>query len=168
MIPDFLKQFNWVDLVTLVFLVRGIYQGAKGGLIVEFFSLAGWFLSVFFAFKFYKPLAELINKRTEIPLVVDEIVVFAAIVIAVIIIARLAGAISGRVIKIKLVERLNRVGGAIFGAVRAAVVLSIIFYALGILSIPYLKKSVEEKSLSGKAISKVSEVVYKNIGRMLD
>lgn len=168
MIPDFLKQFNWVDIIVLIFLLRGIYRGAKNGVILELFSLSGWGLAIFLSFKFYKSIAQTLKERTELPLVLDELLAFAAIIIATIILANIVGGILKHIIKIKIVERISLWAGAVLGLMKAGVVLSVIFYGAGILSIPYLEKSIKEKSLSGKVISRVSGVVYTNIEQILE
>jgi uncharacterized membrane protein required for colicin V production len=167
-VRNFLEQFNWVDLIVLVFLIRGIYQGAKNGLVLEFFSLGGWSAATFLSFKFYKKIARILHQRTEIPLAIDELLTFAAIIIATIVVTRIIGDILKHVIKIKIIERLNRTGGAFLGFIKSALVLSVLFYTLSITSIPYLEKSIKEKSLSGKAISRISEIVYVNIKGVMD
>lgn len=168
MIPDILKYFNWVDVVVFIFLIRGIYEGAKNGLVIELFSLCGWSIAIFLSFKFYKSVAQILHQRTEIPLIVDELLTFVTIIVAVIILANIAGGMLKSIIKIKIIDKMSRFSGALLGLIKAAVVLGIIFYAVGIAAIPYLDKSVKERSLSGKAISKVADVLYSNIEHFIN
>lgn len=167
MIPNILRHFNWVDIIVLIFILRGVYRGAKNGIVLEFFSLSGWCAAIFFSFRFSKTIAQTLHERTEIPLVVNELLVFAAIVIAAIVITNIAGGILKRVIKIKIIERPSLFGGAALGLFKAGLILSVLFYAAGILRIPYLEKSIQERSLSGKSISRIVDIVYHNIEQIL-
>lgn len=159
----FLRQFNWVDVIVLIFIIRGIIKGAKNGIILELFSLSGWCVALYLALRFYKPIASLIYARTEVPLVWDELFVFGAILGGGILFANFIGYILKSIVKIKVVERISFLGGLFLGMFKACVVLSALFYLLEILEIPYLEKSIKERSLSGRTITKVANIVYRNI-----
>ncbi|MGE4357268.1 MAG: CvpA family protein [Candidatus Omnitrophota bacterium] len=160
----FLRQFNWVDVIVLVFLIRGLFRGAKNGFVLELLSLSGWCIALYFSLKFYKSIAFTLHERTEIPLVLNEVFVFGGIIAVTILLASFLGEVLRRIVKIKFIERINFYGGAILGMVKACVILSALFYFLGIVGIPYINKSIEERSLSGKMIIKVAKIVYKNVG----
>jgi len=160
---EFLKQFNWVDVVVLILVIRGIIRGAKNGIVLEFFSLIGWCLALYLSLKFYKPIASNIYKRTEIPLVLNEIFVFGGIMAGTILVANFIGNIFKHIVKIKVVEKISLWGGMVLGMLKGLVILSSLFYLLGILEIPYLDNSIKERSLSGRMITKVSEIVYQNM-----
>ncbi|MCM8798486.1 MAG: CvpA family protein [Candidatus Omnitrophica bacterium] len=163
MVPNFLTQFNWVDVVVLVFILRGVFRGIRNGVVLEFLSLSGWCVALYLSLKYYKPIASTLYERTEIPLVLNEIIIFGGIALGTIMLANLLGQFFKRIVRIKIIERINFLGGAVLGMVKAGVVVSFLFYLLGITEIPYLKKSIEEKSISGKVITKVVNVVYRNV-----
>ncbi|MCM8783670.1 MAG: CvpA family protein [Candidatus Omnitrophica bacterium] len=167
MFPNLLKEFNWVDAVVLIFIIRGIFRGAKNGFVLEVLSLSGWCVALYLALKFYKTIASTLHERTEIPLVLNEVFIFGGIIITTILLANFLGQILKRIVRIKVVERISFYGGAIFGVLKACVILSALFYFLGILGISYINKSIQERSLSGRAITKLASVVYRNLGAVI-
>ncbi|MCM8778884.1 MAG: CvpA family protein [Candidatus Omnitrophica bacterium] len=152
-----------MDVLVLVWVIRGFLRGARNGLVLELWSLGGWCVALYLSLKFYKPIASSLYEHTEVSLVLNEILVFGGITLGTIMLANLIGQFFKRIVRIKLIERLNLFGGAVLGIVKSGVVLSALFYLLGILEIPYLEKSIQERSLSGRKITRVSNVVYRNV-----
>lgn len=63
---DFIKNFNWTDLLILAVLVRVIYTSVQTGFIVELFKLFGTVVTLFICFHYYSGLAGVIFRNSGI------------------------------------------------------------------------------------------------------
>ncbi|OQX87218.1 MAG: hypothetical protein B6D55_04050 [Candidatus Omnitrophica bacterium 4484_70.2] len=50
---EIITQFNWINLISLLFLVRICYIAQKRGFLCEFVKLLGVFVASFFSFQYY-------------------------------------------------------------------------------------------------------------------
>ena len=49
-------KFNWLDLVSLLIIIRVIYIAVSKGFVVEFFKIIATLAGIFFSFQFYTDL----------------------------------------------------------------------------------------------------------------
>jgi len=162
---NIIKQFNWVDILFLVILLRTFYIGSKNGLPVELFKLLGTVAGAYLAFHYYTSFADFIGTRlnlTKVPLEFLDFICFVLwVTIGYMIFWALRGVFS-RVVKTEAVPRLNRWGGFALSSARGVLLTSLIGFMLVISSISYLKASVKD-SYSGKRLFKFSPSVYTHL-----
>ncbi|RKY43359.1 MAG: hypothetical protein DRP80_05550, partial [Candidatus Omnitrophota bacterium] len=55
-------KFNWLDLVSLLIIIRVIYIAVSKGFVVEFFKIIATLAGAFFSFQFYTGLGNFFLK----------------------------------------------------------------------------------------------------------
>lgn len=114
----------WLDIVILVSLAFPAFNGLKKGLIKAVLSLAGLILGIILAGQFYDSLAGLLafipNENAA------NIIAFVLILVGVMAIAALLARLLTFVASITLLGWVNRLGGAVFGLVLGAILMSAI------------------------------------------
>lgn len=113
---------NWLDVAILAVLGGAVFFGLKTGLIKSVLSLAGLIAGTLLAVRFHVALAERLTFISEE--VFAKVLAFAIIVVGALIVARLAAWLLEKVASALMVGWLNRLGGAAFGLVSGAILLS--------------------------------------------
>ncbi|MEO5570893.1 MAG: CvpA family protein [Bacteroidia bacterium] len=120
---------NVLDIIIAIPLLWGAYKGFKRGFIFEMFMLIGLILGLYIAFKFSGLINDLVAKMVAansaaIPYI-SFIIVFAAILLILILFAKLLEGI----LKAVSLNVLNQVAGAVLGIIKFALVVSVILWS---------------------------------------
>lgn len=121
---------NYIDIIIAIPLVWGFIRGLSKGFIIEIASLIALILGIWAGIHFSDFVCSLLGSdfgwdSSYVPLVAF-IIIFIVIIIAVFIIAKLLE----KVINIIALGFINRLAGAVFGAFKYAVILSILILVL--------------------------------------
>lgn len=119
-----------VDICILVVLGLFLLKGVLRGLLKEVCSLLGLVLGGMFAFTFHLPLAQLLQDSFDLPAQLCVWGAFLGVFLLVVFIFAVIGFVLNRFVKIVFLGGVNRVAGALFGAVQGVVILSILALAL--------------------------------------
>ena len=124
---------NLLDILILIPLLLWAYQGYKKGFIISFASLAALILGLFIAFYFSDFTAGKLNEYFTIDekylAIISFVVTFVIVVIAVVVV----GNILHKFIDVLMLGFLNKAAGAIFGILKGALYLSILFFIINYL-----------------------------------
>ncbi len=149
---------NYIDLVICIPLVWGLYKGFTKGLIIEAASLVAFGLGVWGGVHFSDFVAQQINdlfhwKSPYLP-VVSFGITFLCIIILVYFVAKLVQ----KLVKGMALGGINKVGGAVFGAMKFAMVLSVIIFVMDAIekSYPLISLKTKEGSVLYKPIGKIA------------
>ncbi|MEO8148292.1 MAG: CvpA family protein [Bacteroidia bacterium] len=119
---------NWLDIVIAIPLLWGAYQGYKKGLVFMVLMIIGMIFGLYLAFKFsgliVSLLAEHINASKDILPYIAFAIVFAAIVLLVIFLAKLLEAI----LKAASLTTFNKVAGSVLGMAKWALIVSVVLW----------------------------------------
>jgi membrane protein required for colicin V production len=119
---------NILDIIIAIPLLWGAYRGFKRGFIFEIFMLIGLILGLYIAFKFSSLLNSWVSKIVSADSAVipymSFIIVFAAILLILILFAKLLE----NILKAVSLNALNQVAGAVLGIVKFALVMSVILW----------------------------------------
>ncbi|MDR0687267.1 MAG: CvpA family protein [Prevotellaceae bacterium] len=118
---------NFLDIAFALLFCVAIYSGIKQGLIMQIATLLALLLGVYIAFKFSGLLARWIT-GFGVGAQAVYIISFALTFIGVIILARLAGHVAQRVVRLIMLGWLNRLLGAIFSLVKMALIISVVLF----------------------------------------
>ncbi|MFC1901987.1 CvpA family protein [Chloroflexota bacterium] len=110
---------NWLDIIILVIIVIPTLIGLKIGIIKAVLSMAGAFVGVILAGRYYVMLAEQLTFISQPS--IAKIAAFALILIGVMIIAAVLASLVKWVVSVVLLGWVNRLGGAVFGFVLGAI-----------------------------------------------
>ena len=116
---------NFLDIIILVPVVWFVWQGFRRGLIIELATLAALILGIYTAIYFSGIAATFIEENftlsTESATNLSYIITFLLVFIIVFII----GKILEKVVDVIALGFLNKIAGAVFGAVKAVILISI-------------------------------------------
>jgi membrane protein required for colicin V production len=121
---------NIVDLILIIILIAAAIRGFIKGFFVEFASVAALILGVLSAMMFADSLkiwmSGVVSWRPETVKVVSFLLIFIGVVIVVHLIANLLE----KFVRAIALGPLSRIGGAIFGVVKTAFILSVLMYVI--------------------------------------
>jgi len=158
-----LKQFNWIDILTVIISIRICYVSLKSGFTIELFKFLGVVLAIYLSLHYYSDLADFIGARTKnAPVEFFQPFTFATLAISGNLIFVLLRSIFYRFIHMEAVPQLNKWGGFVLGIARFILVVGLLTFILVIPNIGYLKKSVAN-SYSGKYFLRVAPNVYSGL-----
>ena len=162
------SQINWVDIFVLILLIRATYVGLRCGLLGEIFKTLGIIAALFVSIRYHSNLAQFLTQQvffSKLSLPVNQGISFACLLLAVMLIFKLGWFIAQSImqLKLKVAGSVEKIGGVICGFIRGGIVASLILFALNLLPLDYLKKSINEDSWSGSRLIKVGPAIHHTI-----
>ncbi|MBN3038996.1 MAG: CvpA family protein [Candidatus Omnitrophica bacterium] len=152
----FLPHTNWVDIIVLVFLIRGGYIGLERGFSIELFKTIAAVAACVISTIFYNNLGQWLTSHSFLSLQVANFLAFLFLFFLLLFVFKIVRIIIFRVMHLELVYGWEKWGGFTLGLLRSAVFASLFIFTLTLLPIQYLKESVEEKSLTGPSIKRIA------------
>ena len=121
---------NWIDFIIIALLGMGLIKGFIDGLIVELAELAALILGVWGAIHFSGWTAALFSDwfNTDTPWM--GIIAFTFTFIVIVVAINLLGKLLDTLLKAAALGFVIRILGAIFGIIKTALILSVIFVLL--------------------------------------
>ena len=155
----FLPQTNWVDIIVVIFLIRGGYIGLHQGFSVELFKTLGAVVATVVAFLCYAQIGEWVASRSILTPQVLSPVVFLVLLFSLLMIFKMLRIFLFRVLHLGLYGRLEQWGGLTLGLARSAIFASLFLFVLSLIPVQYFQQSVQERSFSGAYLIKVAPKV---------
>jgi len=162
MIPEILKQFNWVDIFVIVLLFRIIYISSKTGAIIELFKLLGIYFSLYITLHYYVDLSDLLRKSLPVeafPTNFFDFIVFLPLLIVSYLVFVLLRSVFCNFVKIEAVPTVSKIAGFLLGVCRGILTISLVIYIFAISCMPYLFNSAQ-RSFLGKRLFNITVVTY--------
>lgn len=158
---------SYIDIIICIPLVWGIYKGFTKGLIVEVATFIAFGLGVWGAIKFSDFLGNQMKesfhwKSPYLP-VVAFCITFLGIVIIVYFLAKLVQKMAEGM----ALGAFNKLGGALFGALKFALVMSVVIFVIDVLSesYPMISFKTKEQSLLYKPIGKIAPALIPSLNK---
>lgn len=158
---------NYIDIILCIPLVWGIYKGFMKGLIVEAATFIAFGLGVWAGIRFSDLMAGKIKEwfswnSSYLP-VVSFAITFLGIVILIYFIAKLIQ----RMVEGMALGAINKIGGAIFGALKFAMVMSVVIFVIDALeeSYPMVSFKTKEESLLYKPVGKIAPTLIPSLNK---
>jgi len=117
-----------IDLFFLAMMAMAVFNGLRNGLIMAVFSLVGWILGLYAAFKFSDLAANYLKESLELSPRVLYIISFILVFSAVLLIVNLGGKLVEKMVQLTLMGWLNRIGGIFFYVLLYTLIFSVIIY----------------------------------------
>ena len=134
---------SWLDIGLLVFLALSMLIGLMRGFVFELLSLAGWFVA-YFAARFGTPTAQPWLHIGESGSSLNYGATFACAFIAALIVWGLMARLARMLVRATPLSLVDRLLGAMFGALRASVLLLAVATVVGLT--PAVRSSVWQQS----------------------
>ena len=150
-------DMNWLDILIAVLLAFLAFSGFRMGLIKAVFAVASLVIGVVLAGQFYDSLSERLTFIHHQD--IANIVAFAIILALTVMAAGVAGSIVRGFISLSPLGLVDRLGGAIAGALVGAIIIGAILIVLT--RFPYfdIEGSVSDSSLASLVIDRVPAVL---------
>lgn len=152
---------NYIDIILCIPLVWSLYKGFTKGLITEAASLVAFGLGVWGGIHFSElcaaKLSGWFNRHSEYLPVISFALVFLLIVLLVYFIAKLVQ----RMVEGMALSAFNKIGGAVFGSLKFALIMSVLIFVIDAVEKSYPVVSFEAKkaSLLYEPISKIAPLL---------
>ena len=158
---------NIFDIIIAALLLFALVRGFMKGFFAEVASLvaiiAGVYVAIHYAhyLEFYLGNSDSISWSNE----TNSIVAFAITFLVVVIVIIFIGKMLTKIADIAALGMLNKLLGAIFGALKIALILSVIFTFFGRLNntIPFLKQETLNESLLYSPIKQIAPALFPSI-----
>jgi membrane protein required for colicin V production len=145
---------GFIDIFLGVLLGYGIFKGIRNGLIVEFASLISFFVGIYIAVKFSSVVGGFIGDSKS-----AKVLAFVLTFILVVIGIHLLAKVFSKIASALFLGLINRIGGAIFGGLKTALILGVILSLFQKVNLndALVSKETQEESLFFNPILKTSE-----------
>lgn len=145
---------SFIDIFLGVLLGYGIFKGIKNGLIVEFASLISFFVGIYIAVKFSSVVGSFIGDSKS-----AKVFAFVLTFILVVIGIHLLAKVFSKIASALFLGLINRIGGAIFGGLKTALILGVVLSLFQKVNIndALISKETQESSFFFNPILKTSE-----------
>lgn len=160
---EIFTYINWLDILVIVLVVRGIYMGAKRGLTAELFNFFGIIISLILAIQWYSQVADVLILNFNLPIWLSNFLCFVVIVQLVRVIFRYGLAFLLKILNVQFIPQLERAGGGIVGFGRGVIVAGILILTLNFIPNDYMRESIQAKSFTGNFLIRVAERTYTSL-----
>ncbi|MGQ0829225.1 MAG: CvpA family protein [Bacteroidota bacterium] len=152
---------NSIDIIICIPLVWGLYKGFTKGLIIEAATFVAFGLGVWCGIHFSGLIAKKITEQFNWTSAYLPIISFAATFLGVIIIVYFIAKLIQRMVEGIALGVFNKIGGAIFGVLKFAMIMSVIIFMMDAIekSYPVISFKTKEGSLLYKPLGKVAPIL---------
>jgi membrane protein required for colicin V production len=149
---------NYIDIILCIPLVWGLYKGFTKGLIIEAATMIAFALGVWGGIHFSDFLADKINEWFHWQSKYLPIVSFALTFLLIVVIVYFIAKLVQRMVDGMALSAINKIGGAVFGALKFAMVMSVVIFMIDAVeeSYPMISFKTKEESLLYKPIGKIA------------
>ena len=151
---------NWVDLILVIILWRTCYSGYNRGLIAELLSLTGAICATAGTINYAGMVGQWLSQWLPFEALLTMVVSFWVLFLIVVMITRLITKYVASFIKWERLHWVLEVVGMLVGALRGFWWAGILLVAFSSSGIPFLRRSVEERSVLSPYLLNVS---YENL-----
>ena len=154
---------NKIDILLLVILGFGLIRGFMRGLIIEMASLLAIVVGIYGAIHFSFFTARLLGEL--MPSSQQEVVAFGLTLIVLMLAVMFLAKVLTKMLKAAELGFLNRLAGALFGVLKAAVIVGSLFVFLErtFQTEKWLSPSALSESVLYEPVKSISAVVYANV-----
>ncbi|MFI5149852.1 MAG: CvpA family protein [Bacteroidia bacterium] len=152
---------NYIDIIICVPVAWGLYKGFRKGLIIEVATLISLLGAVWVAVNFSDFISRMIREKlhwnnTYVP-VISFVLLFIGVLAGVYALAKLIE----RSIDAASLGPVNKITGALFGAFKFALILSVLFFLIDAVekSVPVFTSEKKSSSLLYKPIASIAPMV---------
>jgi membrane protein required for colicin V production len=149
---------NYIDILICIPLVWGLYKGFTKGLIIEAATIVAFSLGVWGGIHFSDYIALKIRDGFGWNSPYLPIVSFALTFLLIIILVYLVAKMIQRMADGMALSAINKIGGAIFGALKFAMIMSVVIFMIDAVeeSYPMISFKTKEESLLYRPVGKIA------------
>lgn len=154
---------HYFDIFVLSIVGLFVILGMRRGLVEELLKIIGLFVAILMAMEFVHPVAGLLANWLKTTPENLNIPSFILIVVLVMIGFRIAAALIKRMMRFVMLGWLDRAGGAIFGGIKALIILSLVLWVLLLLPRNRYLDDLEQNTITYSYVLGAAPMLYDTI-----
>ncbi|MEZ5198965.1 MAG: CvpA family protein [Bacteroidales bacterium] len=154
---------NYIDIILIIPIIWFAYQGFRHGLIIELASLVALILGIYAAMYFSHYAGNFLTNSLGIETEYLPVISFILTFVVVVILVYVVGKILEKLINMVALGFLNKMAGAVFGMLKATVLLSIIILILNHFNDNLISKEKQEGSYLYAPVAGIAPLLWKNL-----
>lgn len=160
---------GYLDIILCIPLIWGLYKGFTKGLIVQVASLLALILGVYGALVFSDFAKEILEQNFQMDHKYIPLAAFASTFIVIVIAVHFLGKILEKAINIIALGFFNKIFGAVFGFMKAALLLSVLLFVFEMVDaqISLISKKEKSKSVLYDPMSQLIPTIAPDAKKML-
>lgn len=153
---------NFLDIIIGLFLAWGLYKGIKNGLLLELASLAALVIGIYAAIHFSFIVGDYLMEKWEWNESTINIIACILTFIIVVLIINLIGKLLTKVAKAAMLGGLNKIAGAVFGALKMAIIIGalLVFLHKANNAMNIVKQETLNSSVLYNPVKQIGEIVF--------
>lgn len=126
---------SWIDLAIIAVIVLSALISLIRGFVKESISLLTWIVAGILAFRYFLPMAELLEPYVAAP-TIRSISAFAILFVATLIVGAIVNFIVSQLVSKTGLSGTDKALGVVFGAARGVLIVTIVVLLLGLTPAP--------------------------------
>lgn len=156
-----MPEFSVLDAIIVIPVLIAAFKGLQNGLIKEAFGLAGIILALFLAFEYMATVEKWLGNYLDANQYFMPVLAAALIFIVTLTIANLAAWLLRKLVQAVQLGSIDRVLGAVFGALKLGLLLSVIFLLLAGFNMP--GKETRDRSVAYPYVIQLAPATFNTI-----
>lgn len=153
----------WIDILTIIVALLLIYKSYQQGLLNSAVRLIGLILGIVIAANLGSWASDMLLLQFNWAQQISDIVGYVLIFLIVILLVQALGFLLRSIIHAIKLGWLDRIGGLLFGALKAAIIMSLIFWLLMAIPSDTLGRDIRERSFSYKLLAGFAPSLYEKL-----
>ena len=157
---------NIIDIILIIPIIWFAYQGFKRGLIIELASLLALILGIYAALYFSDYAADFLSSNLDMGPKYLPIISFIITFIVVVVLVYFIGKILEKLVNIVALGFLNKLAGGVFGILKAAIFISIIFLIINHFNYQLISQGKKDGSLLYGPVAGIAPLLWNSLEDM--
>lgn len=149
-----------MDCIVFFAILRGLYVGYRSGLFAEILRIIAYLITLGVAFHFRQAVADFLTLNTFLNEEAASGIGFGSLLVVTFIATKLISVLLHKLLKIGEGGALQRTLGALLGALRWIILLSLLFMLIEHSWFSPLKKDIRERSFSGAIVADAMPTLF--------
>ena len=161
---------NTVDIIIAVILLFGLVKGFMKGLFIEITSLVGLVLGVYGALHFSFYLSDILKENVSWDQSMIQIVAFAGTFLVILLALVFLGKALTKIAETMFLGFFNKLLGAVFGVLKYALILSIVFLIYDQInaSLKFISKEKSKESILYEHVRDLAPTIFPNLVKVVE
>lgn len=162
----YLAPMQWVDILISVPLIYGLVKGLRNGLLVEVISAVSYLVALYLAMKLAVGVGEWMQLNWKWEASTAQLMAFILLLVAVVVGLQLVASMLTKLVQFSGLGLLNRAGGAVVGALKVALIMSVLLHFVERYQITkwIVNEEKQAQSILWKPLLKFSAIAYPMLG----
>jgi membrane protein required for colicin V production len=153
---------NAVDVFFAAILALALVRGFIKGFVMQLAALVALVLGIYLSIRFSAYLGSYLSEKLDTNPKIIQILSFAILFTAVVIGVHFTGKLAEKLLAITQLSFINRLAGAIFGCIKALLILAVLVTFINAVDqqVPFLSKEHTEKSFFYRPVSRILPTLF--------